>query len=100
MLEPGILVTLDLATFDRSSLVLPLDIGSWRFQPELLTPDEDDGAALIDLMQPGACLGDPNRGCSIRRLVTGTGLSLTQVGQVRFTARDRGGDSAFVCATL
>jgi hypothetical protein len=100
VLEPGILVTLDLATFDRSSLVLPLDIGSWRFQPELLTPDEDDGPALIDLMQPGACLGDPNRGCSIRRLVTSTGLSLTQVGQVRFTARSRGGDAARSCITL
>lgn len=94
VLEPGILVTIDLASFDRRSLVLPLDIGSWELQ-RLLHPDRDgeidEADRLLNLMAPGECLtADPTRGCSIRRLVAGTGLSPTQVGHVRFTARDVG----------
>ena len=92
-LEPGILVTLDLNSFDLRSSVLPLDIGSWRFQG-LLHPGRGEDVApperVLDLMAPGECLGDADssQGCRIRRLVSGTSLTPTQVGQVRFTVRD------------
>jgi hypothetical protein len=99
-LDEGILVTFDLATFDRRSLVIPLDIGSWALQG-LQHPDReleaDPEDRLLDLMAPGECLGDAMRGCSIRRLIAGTGLSPTQVGQVRFTARDLESGNQNVC---
>lgn len=84
-LETGILVTVDVSSFDRRSQMIPLDTGSYA---ELLHPD--DGTAL-DLGQAGECLSSdgPTVGCRIRRLVGGSSLPPSQIGQVRFTARNR-----------
>jgi hypothetical protein len=105
-LEQGILVTIDVDSFDRRSTLLPLDIGSWRFQTDLQHPDRegepDPADRLLDLMRPGECLtqsGDATTACQIRRLISGTSLSPSQVGQVRFTARDLGKQAAKICAT-
>ena len=103
-LEQGILVTIDVDGFDRRSTVLPLDIGSWRFDTNLIHPDRagevEPGDRLLDLMRPGECLtesGDGTAACQIRRLISGTSLSPSQVGQVRFSARDVGKTAATVC---
>lgn len=84
-LETGILVTVDVSSFDRRSQMIPLDTGSYA---DLLNPD--DGTAL-DLGLAGECLSSegPTEGCRIRRLVGGSSLPPSQIGQVRFTARNR-----------
>lgn len=104
-LNTGILVTLDIGAFDRRAQVVPLDIGSWVFDG-LVHParaDEQNGARLVDLGAPGECLnaGEVGTalGCRIRRLIGGTSLPPTQVGQVRFTARDLKGLEARDCSS-
>ncbi len=104
VLQEGTLVTLDVQSFDRRSQVIPLDIGSW-FDSELVHPDRVDEtgqARLVDLGASEECLardGDALRatGCRIRRLIGGTALPPTQVGQVRFTARDLDTEAGVIC---
>lgn len=87
-LEPGILVTVDVSSFDRRAQMIPLDTGSWVFDPDLLHPGR---GGLLDLGAPGECLStEPALGCRIRRLVGGSALPPSQLGQVRFTTRDLG----------
>ncbi|MEM6295248.1 MAG: hypothetical protein AAGA54_28510 [Myxococcota bacterium] len=103
-LQEGTLVTLDVQSFDRRAQVIPLDIGSW-FDSELVHPDRVDEtgqARLVDLGARGECLareGDSlaATGCRIRRLIGGTALPPTQVGQVRFTARDLDTEAGVIC---
>ncbi|MBX7083187.1 MAG: hypothetical protein K1X88_28530 [Nannocystaceae bacterium] len=88
VLDSGVLVTLNVAGFDRSVQVLPLDRGSWR---DLVHPGRvDDPAPNLDLNAIGECLSpasDPPQACRIRRLVAAAGVSASQIGQVRFAAR-------------
>ncbi len=90
-LEAGILVTVDVSSFDRRSQIIPLDTGSWLLETDrqLFHPDAPD--TLLDLGAPGECLStDGDTGCRIRRLIGGSSLPPTQIGQVRFTTRDTG----------
>ncbi len=91
-LDPGILVTVDVSSFDRRSQIIPLDTGSWALptDAQLLHPDrEGQPNEVLDLGAPGECLStDPAIGCRIRRLIGGSSLPPTQLGQVRFTTRD------------
>ncbi|MCR9165475.1 MAG: hypothetical protein ACE37F_12050 [Nannocystaceae bacterium] len=91
-LEPGILVTVDVSSFDRRSQIIPLDTGSWALptQFQLIHPDRaGQPDEVLDLGAPGECLStDPSLGCRIRRLIGGSSLPPTQLGQVRFTTRD------------
>ena len=94
-LDPGILVTVDVSSFDRRSQTIPLDTGTWRLDTNLVHPDREGEAdpkvQRIDLSAPGECLSsDGTLGCRIRRLVGGSALPPTQLGQVRFTTRDPG----------
>lgn len=103
-LEPGVLVTVDVSSFDRQSQVIPLDTGSWRLptSAQLTHPDRvsmpspDD---LLDLGAPGECLSADGAdvGCRIRRLVSGSALPPTQIGQVRFTTRELNTDADVIC---
>lgn len=104
LLKAGLLVTLDASSFDRRAEVVPLDTGSWKLlDPPLANPtiacdEEDPASCALDLDDPETCLvaTDPGGGtpaCLIRRIVP-SGLSLTQVGQVRFRVRDVGGEIA------
>lgn len=91
-LDPGILVTVDVSSFDRRSQIIPLDTGSWALPTlsQLTHPDrEGQPDAVLDLGAPDECLStDPAIGCRIRRLIGGSSLPPTQLGQVRFTTRD------------
>jgi hypothetical protein len=91
-LDEGILVTVDVSSFDRRSQIIPLDTGSWRLptSAQLFHPDRMGQAdELLDLGAPGECLStDETTGCRIRRLIGGSSLPPTQLGQVRFTTRD------------
>jgi len=91
VLRSGVLVSLDLVGFDRRAQILPLDRGSWR---DLVHPgrvdDPDPATRTVDLNATAECLQPPDevpQGCRIRRLISGSSLSASQVGQVRFTAR-------------
>ncbi|MGH1340706.1 MAG: hypothetical protein ACRBN8_04090 [Nannocystales bacterium] len=92
-LEGGILVTVDVSSFDRRSEMIPLDTGSYE---DLSNPDT--GVAL-DLGAAGECLSSEGAsvGCRIRRLVGGSSLPPSQIGQVRFTARSRETNTAADC---
>jgi hypothetical protein len=98
VLDPGILVTLDVRSFDIRSLVVPLDTGSWgKDFAALVHParmDMPESDRYLDLNDPDECLSSPGEGnppgCQIRRLIPGSSLPLTQVGQVRFTTREVG----------
>ena len=94
VLEEGILVTMDLASFDRT-FVVPIDTGSF-FDNPMMHPD---GSGFVDLNQAGECLtpaSEGAQGCKIRQLVpSGSNVSASQVGLVRFTARR---SDAAVCA--
>lgn len=89
VLEEGILVTMDLASFDRT-FVVPLDTGSFFTDPMM----HPDGSGFVDLNQVGECLtpaAEGAQGCKIRQLVpNGSNVSASQVGLVRFTARRSG----------
>lgn len=89
ILEEGILVTMDLASFDRT-FVVPLDTGSFFTDPMM----HPDGSGFVDLNQVGECLtpaSEGAQGCKIRQLVpNGSNVSASQVGLVRFTARRSG----------
>lgn len=107
VLDEGILVTLDVGTFDRRSQVIPLDTGSWLLDTEepLRHPDRLDRVSPLDLVDLGSadeCLVRPDAtttpGCRIRRLIGGSPLPPTQLGQVRFTARDLDSGAAVVCS--
>ena len=88
-LDPGILVTVDVSSFDRRSQIIPLDTGSWALPTRFQLTHPDDPTQVLDLGSPGECLStDPNLGCRIRRLIGGSSLPPTQLGQVRFTTRD------------
>jgi len=93
-LEPGILVTIDVSSFDRRSAIIPLDTGSWALETDdqLTHPDRmGQPDEVLDLGAPGECLSaDATIGCRIRRLVAGSSLPPSQIGQVRFTTRDLG----------
>ncbi len=93
-LEPGILVTLDVSSFDRRAQVIPLDIGSYE---DLRDPDR---GTPLDLGAAGECLSSdgPTVGCRIRRLVGGSSLPPSQIGQVRFTARDLDSNAEADCS--
>ncbi len=107
VLDEGILVTLDVRSFDRRSQVVPLDIGSWSLpgDSQLIHPDRALLPApdnLVDLGAVGECLARDSdasaaTGCRIRRLIGGSSLPPTQVGQVRFTARDLESFAAVDC---
>jgi len=92
-LEPGILVTVDVSSFDRRSQMIPLDTGSYS---DLQNPDS---GAPLDLGEAGQCLSSDGAtvGCRIRRLVGGSSLPPSQIGQVRFTARNRDTNTAADC---
>jgi hypothetical protein len=82
-LEEGVLVRVQLRDFAVSTRVLPLDIGSWKYQNDF--PED------LDLNDPKTCPGSSTRGCSIRRLrATDTPISLLLSGKFQFTTRDRG----------
>ena len=91
MLETGSFVQLEIRSFDRRSQVVPIDTGSWKSLPQLLHPARE--GAPVALNAVGECLsvvpsdGRP-QACRIRRLTPGSSLPPTQVGQVRFSARD------------
>ena len=89
VLEEGILVTMNLASFDRT-FVVPLDTGSFIDNP-LTHPEE---GRFVDLNRVGECLipaSEGSQGCKIRQLVpAGSNVSASQVGLVRFTARRSG----------
>lgn len=97
-LDPGILVRADLRSFDRNSQITPLDIGSWVYD-NLPHPGRVGRApgSTLDLNDPNECLGDDASGCRVRRLVAGNGLPPTQIGQVRFSARDTAVPQARTC---
>jgi hypothetical protein len=88
LLERGVIVTLDLgASFDRSTQVVPLDRGSWR---SLAHPGRvgDPTKSTVDLNALGECMSATGDGrCRIRRLIAGTSITGSQLGQVRFIAR-------------
>lgn len=91
VLSTGVLVTLDLTGFDPRAQILPIDRGSWR---NLIHPgraeDPDEAVRTVDLNAIGECLQPADevpQACRIRRLISGSSLSASQVGQVRFTAR-------------
>jgi hypothetical protein len=89
-LETGKFVQLEIRSFDRRSQVVPIDTGSWQSLPQLLHPAGE--GEPVDLNAVGECLAIPSDGrpqaCRIRRLTPGSSLPPTQVGQVRFSARD------------
>ncbi len=95
-LEAGILVTVDVGSFDRRSQMIPLDTGSYADLPN------PDTGALLDLGEAGQCLSSDGAdvGCRIRRLVGGSSLPPSQIGQVRFTARKQDTNTAADCTTL
>jgi hypothetical protein len=97
VLGEGILVTLNLRTFDRRSTVAPVDLGSWE---GLALPG--DPAITFDLNATTTCLtpaGDPLQGCRIRQLVPpGSSLTLTQVGLAFFTARQPANAASATCS--
>lgn len=83
-LDDGVLVRVQLRDFPVSTAVLPLDLGSWKYQ-------NDFPADEYDLNLPGTCLGSSSRGCDIRRIrPTSAPLTLQLNGRIQFTARDRG----------
>jgi hypothetical protein len=91
VLEDGLLVTLDLDTFDRRSTVIPLDTGS---EAGLTHPgrfEAGEADPMVDLGRVGECLtssSESPRACRIRRLTPpGSNLTLSQVGITRFKAR-------------
>jgi hypothetical protein len=86
-LDDGILVRVALEDFETSTVVVPVDIGSWKAQDEF-------PADLYDLNDPQTCHHeDPSRGCLIRRLrPTDATISLLISKRFQFTARRRGGD--------
>ncbi|MBV1859271.1 MAG: hypothetical protein KUG77_12725 [Nannocystaceae bacterium] len=92
-LETGILVTVDVSSFDRRSEMIPLDTGSYA---DLSNPDTE---APLDLGAAGQCLSSEGAavGCRIRRLVGGASLPPSQIGQVRFTARNLDTNAAADC---
>ena len=79
VMEPGTLVTIELDNFDRSSVVVPLDLAGWM--PIAGYPE-------LDLNRPDTCHGAPSRGCEIRRLrPSKAGLSPTQEQYVKYLTR-------------
>lgn len=92
-LEDGILVTVDVGSFDRRSQMIPLDTGSYT---DLENPDT---GLPLDLGAAGQCLSSEGAaaGCRIRRLVGGSSLPPSQIGQVRFTARSRDTNTVADC---
>jgi len=90
VLQPGVLSTIDVSSFDRSSTqAVPLDLGSWFLEP--IDHDAIPGDH-IDLNDPAACWTDLDAsGCRIRRMIAGGSLPLSQVRQIRFASRDLGG---------
>ncbi len=90
-LDTGVLVTLNVAGFDRTAQVVPLDRGSWRDLPHPGRLDEADPAATrVDLNAIGECLAavsEVPQACRIRRLIAGASIGASQIGQVRFIAR-------------
>jgi hypothetical protein len=78
-----VVVTLRLEQFDQRTTVIPIDRGT-----ELQVPGSD---YVVDLDEMGACwtlAADKPQGCKIRRLIPpGYDLVRSQVGEVRFTAR-------------
>lgn len=94
-LEDGILVTVDVGSFDRRSQMIPLDTGSYA---DLTNPDTN---VPLELGAAGQCLSSDGTtaGCRIRRLVGGSSLPPSQIGQVRFTARSRDTNTAADCTT-
>lgn len=97
VLHEGILVTLNLRSFDRRSTVVPLDLGSWA---GLSLPSAPD--VIFDLSDTTTCLtpaSESAQGCKIRQLIPpGSSLTLSQVGLARFTARAPTNASAAICA--
>jgi len=88
-LGEGVLVTLNASTFDRGAQVTPLDTGSWAETQRLVHPDFPD--RWLDLNDPRECMSDPEEGagaCRIRRLTAASSQALTQVLEVKFTARN------------
>lgn len=84
VLEKGILVTMDLGSFDRRTLVSPLDVGPSSVDA---LPHPGEGRA-VDLNLEGECLSDAGGACQIRKLLPpGSNISVSQVGLARFTAR-------------
>ncbi len=84
-LEDGLLVRALLREFDVSTVVTPIDTGSWNFQNDEF---------LYDLNDPGTCHGSSQRGCLIRRLrPTDASISLLITKRFQFTTRSVGPDS-------
>lgn len=97
VLQEGILVTMDLSSFDRRTFVVPLDTGSF-IDDALQHPGFE---RTVDLNAVGECItpaAEGPQGCKIRQLIPpGSNISVSQVGLARFTARAAAGASE--CAT-
>jgi hypothetical protein len=95
-LPEGVLVTLEVGSFDRAAEFTPIDRGSWI--GDIDHPGRP--GEKVDLNRIGECLTPPSEGplaCKIRRLIPGASLTASQVGQLRFTAR-AAGQAAATCS--
>ena len=95
-LEEGVVVTLQLNQFDQRTSVVPVDRGSYLTDGMRLEHPGRTGTAdpFIDFNRLGECWtteDEAPRACEIRRLIPPeSSLSRSQVGVVRFTARQSG----------
>ncbi|GEM_PF-6428102 len=98
VLEPGVLASVRLREFERTSSVAAIDVGSWAFDPDdpgATRPLRDPNGRALDLNAPETCLRAPEdgpRGCSIRRITLGD-LLLTLESTVQFAVRNQGSTS-------